>query len=153
MFWEFCDEACFRFSARQEILISDLIALYYLLLNFTCLTFLLIIRISVRILFLPRTKYFLCNHKKFIFTCVLIYLLAYLLGSFIPSLLTYLSLISYIKDVVEYWVETSPKTTLRKLLTFCQGAFVIMIFVKIDREGLKTEPLFLVGVTTELYIS
>ena len=130
MFWEFCDEACFRFSARQEILISYLIALYYLLLNFTCLTFLLIIRISVRILFLPRTKYFLCNHKKFIFTCVLIYLLAYLLGSFIPSLLTYLSLIPHVRRYCWTLTKHFSKATVIQLLIFCQGALLIMIFIK-----------------------
>ena len=52
--------------------------------------FLFIMRISIRIIFSPRTKTFPCNQKKkYTFTYVLIYLLAYLLAYFLQSLFTY----------------------------------------------------------------
>ena len=49
------------------------------------------------------------------------------------------------KEILLTLTENFSKTTLRKLLIFCQRTFLIKIFVKTDKEGLKFEPQFLVG--------
>ena len=42
------------------------------------------------------------------------------------------------------------KTASKNLLRFCQGKFLITIFVKTEKEGQKNEPLFLTGVAKRL---
>ena len=42
------------------------------------------------------------------------------------------------------------KTTLGKLLKFCQCKCLVMIFVKTEKQGRKNKPHFLIGVVIEL---
>ena len=58
------------------------------------------------------------------------YLITYLLTCFLLSLLTYSTLIPYIKRYCQALTRKFSQTTLRKLLIFCQGKFLTMIFVK-----------------------
>ena len=40
-----------------------------------------------------------------------------------------------------------------KLSKFCDGTFLVMIYVKTDKGGSKSKPHFLIGVAMGLYIS
>ena len=95
------------------------------------------------------------NQESWTFTyllyfTLLYFILLYLLACFLPPLRTYLSLIRYVMGYCWKLTISFSKTTLRKMLTFCQGTFLIMIFVKSWQRWVKTASHYLVGVTMEL---
>lgn len=80
------------------------------------------------------------NQNKFTLTCLITYLPIYLI--------TYL-LNSYVRRCCETLSVNFSKT--KKLLKFCQGTFIVMIFVKTDKDRLKkNKPHFLIGVNMVL---
>ena len=78
-----------------------------------------------------------CTFIYVLFTYFLTYFLPCLLDYLFSSLLTYLLLIPCIRGY--YWTLTRyvSKTTISKLLIFCHGTFLTMIFVKHWQRGVK----------------